>query len=204
MFTKLDLHCAYNLIRIKEGDEWKTAFHTTHGHYEYSVMPYGLTNAPAVFQSMINEVFRDMLHSHVIAYIDDILIYSDDFEQHVSHVQAVLCCLADHNLFVKLEKGEFYHPSVTFLGYVISQRGVEMDLSKASTITSWWEPANIKGLQRFLGFVNFYRHFIRNYSTIASPLTSLLKGKPQRLRWTDQARTAFQRLKQCFSSARDF
>lgn len=118
IFTKLDPRSTYNLIR-REGDEWKTAFHTTHDHYKYLVMLYGLKNAQAMFQSLINEVFRDMLNHYVIAYIDDILIYSPDLEQHITHVRAILRHLADHHLYVKLEKCEFHRPSVTFLGYII-------------------------------------------------------------------------------------
>ncbi|KAK3537129.1 hypothetical protein QTP70_002142 [Hemibagrus guttatus] len=107
-FTKLDLHSAYNLVRICEGDEWKTAFHTTHGHYEYLVMPFGLTNAPVVFQSLINGVFQDILGKWVIAYIDNILVYSTSLEEHVCHVREVLSRLQRHRLFVKPEKCEFH------------------------------------------------------------------------------------------------
>lgn len=199
IYTKLDLRSAYNLVRIREGAEWKTAFHTTHGHYEYQLMPYGLTNALAVFQSLINEVFRDMLNRYVIAYIDDILICSPDLELHIKHVRAVLRRLSEHRLYAKLKKCEFHQSSMTFLGYVISQIGVEMDMSKMSAITAWPETVTVKDLQRFLGFANFYRRFIRNYSTMASPLMSLLKGKPHHLRWTESAKRAFQLLKQCFT-----
>ncbi|KAK3563649.1 hypothetical protein QTP86_032833, partial [Hemibagrus guttatus] len=122
-FTRLDLRSAYNLIRIREGDEWKTAFHTTRGHYEYLLMPFGPTDAPAVFQALINEVFQDMLNRNIIGYIDDILIYSTSFDEHVRHVQAVLTRLQHHQLYVKLEKCKFHCASIKFLGYVISQDG---------------------------------------------------------------------------------
>lgn len=104
IFTKLDLRSAYNLIRIREGDEWKTAFSTTTGHYEYRVMPFGLANSPSVFQALINDVFRDMLNRYVIIYIDDILIYSDSLEDHLNHVRAVLQRLISHQLYAKAEK----------------------------------------------------------------------------------------------------
>ncbi|KAK3537472.1 hypothetical protein QTP70_012051 [Hemibagrus guttatus] len=201
VFTKLDLRSAYNLVHIRKGDEWKTAFHTTHGHYEYCVMPFGLTNAPAVFQALINGVFRDLLGRGVIAYIDDILVYSTSMEEHVCQVREVLARLQRFHLFVKLEKCEFHRTTVTFLGYVISPRGVEMDTNKDRAVSEWPAPATIKELQRFLGFANFYRRFIRSYSSVAAPLTSLLRGKPKKLNWTDQARAAFQRLKDCFTSA---
>ncbi|KAK3548098.1 hypothetical protein QTP70_004725 [Hemibagrus guttatus] len=200
-FTKLDLRSAYNLVRIREGDEWKTAFHTTHSHYEYLVMPFGLTNAPAVFQSLINEVFQDILGKWVIAYIDDILVYSTSLEEHVRHVRAVLSRLQQNHLYIKPEKCEFHRTTITFLGYVISRQGVEMDLTKLRAVTEWPNPTTIKDLQRFLGFANFYRRFIQNYSSVAGPLTSLLRGKPRRLCWSDQAQVAFVKLKDSFTTA---
>ncbi|KAK3539043.1 hypothetical protein QTP86_023635 [Hemibagrus guttatus] len=181
VFTKLDLRSAYNLVCIREGDEWKTAFHTTSGHYEYCVMPFGLTNAPAVFQVLINGVFQDLLGKGVIAYIDDILVYSTSLEEHVRMVREVLCRLQQHHLYVKLEKCEFHRPTVTFLGYVISRHRVEMDVVKVQAVTEW--------------------HCIRNYGSVAGLLTSLLRGKPKKLTWTDQARSAFQQLKNCFTTA---
>ncbi|KAK3507516.1 hypothetical protein QTP70_028076 [Hemibagrus guttatus] len=201
VFTKLDLRSAYNLVRIREGDEWKTAFHMNHGHYEYCVMPFGLTNAPAVFQALINEVFRDLLGRGVIAYIDDILVYSASMEEHVIQVREVLARLQQHHLYVKLEKCEFHRSKVTFLGYVISHQGVEMDTVKVQAVTGWPEPSTVRELQRFLGFANFSWRFIRNYSSVAGPLTSLLRGKPKKLSWTDQAHTAFLQLKDRFTTA---
>ncbi|KAK3571260.1 hypothetical protein QTP86_005974 [Hemibagrus guttatus] len=164
-------------------------------------MPFGLTNAPAVFQALINGVFQDLLGKGVIAYIDDILVYSKSLEEHVLHVREVLSRLQRHHLYVKLEKCEFHRTTVTFLGYVIFQRGVEMDMVKVRAVTDWPAPTTVRELQRFLGFANFYRRFIRNYSSVAGPLTSLLRGKPKRLAWTDQARAAFQQLKESFTSA---
>ncbi|KAK3515261.1 hypothetical protein QTP70_013039 [Hemibagrus guttatus] len=200
-FTRLDLRSAYNLVRICKGDEWKTAFHTTHSHYEYRVMPFGLTNAPAVFQALINGVFQDLLGKWVIAYIDDILVYSTSMEEHLCHVWEVLSRLQQHHLYIKLEKCEFHRTTVTFLGYVISRQGVEMNVVKVQAVTEWSSPTTVQELQRFLGFANFYRRFIRNYSSVAGPLTSLLSGKPKRLAWMDQARAAFQQLKDCFTTA---
>ncbi len=193
IYTKLDLRSAYNLIRIKEGDEWKTAFLTTRGHYEYQVMPYGLANAPAVFQSLFNEIFRDLLNKFVIAYIDDILIYSKTESEHMDHVKTVLTRLLKNQLYVKAEKCEFHVKQTSFLGYNISPQGVEMDNSKISAVTEWPQPTRVKELQCFLGFANFYRSFIHNYSIIAAPLTSLLKGKPSKLEWTENATLAFTR-----------
>ncbi|KAL0165801.1 hypothetical protein M9458_037645 [Cirrhinus mrigala] len=187
IYTKLDLRSAYSLIRIKEGDEWKTAFLTTRGHYEYQVMPYGLANAPAVFQSFINEILKEFINKFVIAYIDDILIYSKTEAEHVAHVRAVLSRLLETQLFVKAEKCEFHIHQTSFLGYQVSHQGVKMDSTKVQAVTDWPQPTTVKELQRFLGFANFYRRFIRDYSTIASPLTSLLKNKPKKLCWTEEA-----------------
>ncbi|XP_058234685.1 uncharacterized protein LOC131345702 [Hemibagrus wyckioides] len=160
-------------------------------------MPYG----PAVFQAFINEIFKDVIDKYVIAYIDDILIYSKSHEDQVHHVRTVLTRLRQHQLYVKSEKCEFHQETIMFLGYVISHRGVEMDNSKVQAVTEWPEPTSIKELQCFLGFANFYRRFIRNYSIIANPFTSLLRGKPKKLQWTEQARSAFKHLKQSFTTA---
>ncbi|KAI2645990.1 Transposon Tf2-6 polyprotein [Labeo rohita] len=201
IYTKLDLRSAYNLIRIKEGDEWKTAFLTTRGHYEYQVMPYGLANSPAVFQSFINEIFKDLLNKYVIAYIDDILVYSKSEEEHIKHVRTVLSRLLENQLYVKAEKCEFHVHQTSFLGYHISHQGVKMDVTKIQEVTEWPQPSTIKELQRFLGFANFYRRFIHNYSMVAAPLISLLKGKPTRLEWTEEANQAFISLKEKFTLA---
>ena len=130
IFTKLDLRSAYNLIRIREGDEWKTAFHTTTGHYEYLVMPFGLVNAPSVFQAFVNEVLCEYLGKCVNVYIDDILVYSSDLGEHVKHVRQVLNKLLKNRLYVKLEKCEFHKTEVQFLGYRVSSQGVQMDEGK--------------------------------------------------------------------------
>uniref|UniRef100_A0A3B3BMY4 Gypsy retrotransposon integrase-like protein 1 n=1 Tax=Oryzias melastigma TaxID=30732 RepID=A0A3B3BMY4_ORYME len=200
-FTKLDLRSAYNLIRIRAGDEWKTAFSTTSGHYEYLVMPFGLCNAPSVFQAFVNDVFRDLLNKFVIVYIDDILVYSDTLEEHVSHVRQVLQRLIAHRLYAKQEKCEFHQTSISFLGYVISAQGVAMDQGKVDAVLQWPQPKSVRELQRFLGFANFYRRFIRGFSTVAAPLTSLLKGGPRQLHWTPAATQAFENLKSRFSQS---
>ncbi|KAL0167181.1 hypothetical protein M9458_039025 [Cirrhinus mrigala] len=201
VFTKLDLRSAYNLVRIRAGDEWKTAFVTPTGHYEYRVMPYSLSISPSVFQTFMNEVFREFLHRFVIVYINDILIYSRDMAEHRHHVQQVLHKLREHRLYLKLEKCEFHRPSVHFLGYIISAEGVQMDQGKISVIQEWPQPLTVKELQRFLGFANFYRRFIKDYSTITAPLTSLLRGKPKTISWNPSAHEAFLHLKKIFSTA---
>ncbi|KAK9513191.1 hypothetical protein VZT92_026747 [Zoarces viviparus] len=200
IFSKLDLRNAYHLVRIREGDEWKTAFNTPKGHYEYLVMPFGLTNAPAIFQALVNDVLRDMLDRHVFVYLDDILIFSKNREEHVHHVQSVLQRLLENSLFVKAEKCEFHVPTVSFLGYIVSQGSIQMDPAKVAAVTAWPVPSSRKQLQSFLGFANFYRRFIRNYSAVASPLTALTSSKTP-FRWTSAAEETFQNLKLRFTSA---
>lgn len=202
VFTKLDLRSAYNLIRIREGDEWRTAFITLTGHYEYCIMPYGLVNAPSVFQDFIHEVLRDFLHKSVFVYIDDILIYSRSLAEHQRHVAEVLQRLRDYQLYLKAEKCSFHQPSVQFLGYTIDRSGIRMDEGKASAVRDWPIPSTIKELQRFLGFANFYRRFIHNFSTITSPsYQPSPRQKPKSLSWTPTATEAFQTLKQAFKTA---
>ncbi|KAI2650029.1 Transposon Tf2-6 polyprotein [Labeo rohita] len=200
-YTKLDLRSAYNLIRIREGDEWKTAFSTTSGHYEYRVMPFGLANSPSYFQAFVNEVFRDMLNRWVIVYIDDILVFSNTYADHVQHVRAVLQRLIQHKLYAKEEKCQFHQECVSFLGYIISPEGVAMDDTKVNAVRNWPRPKTLKELQRFLGFSNFYRRFIRHFSTVAAPLTSMVKKGETRLSWSSDALQAFHELRQRFTSA---
>ncbi|KAI2645968.1 Transposon Tf2-8 polyprotein [Labeo rohita] len=201
VFTKLDLRSAYNLVCIHEGDEWKTAFITPTGHYEYQVMPYGLSISPSVFQTFMNKVFREFLHRFVVVYIDDILIYSRNMAEHHQHVQQVLHKLRHHQLYLKLEKCEFHKSSVQFLDYNINSEGVLLDQGKVDAIQNWPQPDSMKALQCFLGFANFYRRFIKDHSSIIAPLTSLLRGKPRRLTWDPTAHEAFQHIKKLFSTA---
>ncbi|KAI2646182.1 Transposon Tf2-9 polyprotein [Labeo rohita] len=200
-FTKLDLRSAYNLVRIREGDEWKTAFITPTGHYETLVMPFGLCNSPAAFQHFINDVLQDMLGRWCYAYLDDILIYSRTLEEHTQHVRAVLQRLLAHQLFCKLEKCAFHQHTTTFLGFVISAQGVAMDPQKLEAVRSWPLPTSLKQLQRFLGFANFYRRFIRGFSSTAAPLTALTKPSRGEFQLTPEAIQAFKTLCSQFTSA---
>ncbi|KAI2643813.1 Transposon Tf2-9 polyprotein [Labeo rohita] len=200
-FTKLDLRSAYNLVRIREGDEWKTAFITPTGHYETLVMPFGLCNSPSVFQQFINDVLRDMLGRWCYAYLDDILVYSKTLEEHTQHVRAVLRRLLAHQLFCKLEKCAFHQHSTTFLGFVISSQGVAMDPQKLEAVRSWPLPTSLKQLQRFLGFANFYRRFIQGFSATAAPLTALTKPSRGEFQLTPEAIQAFKKLCHLFTTA---
>jgi hypothetical protein len=196
-FTALDLKGAYNLIRMKEGEEWKTAFRTTLGHYEYLVMPFGLTNAPATFQTMIDWILRDHIGSIVVVYLDDILIYSKTLEEHKGHVHTILQILQDNKLLVEPEKCEFHKQKVKFLGHEITPGQIRMDPDKLRTIQDWPTPNNLKEVRAFLGFANYYRRYIQNYGRIAIPLTDLTK-QDQDFQWNEKAERAFQTLKESF------
>ncbi|KAK3550598.1 hypothetical protein QTP70_000675 [Hemibagrus guttatus] len=149
----------------------------------------------------MHEVLRDFLHRFVLVYIDDILIYSRSMADHQHHVMEVLRRLRSHHLFLKAEKCLFHQPSVQFLGYVIDRSGVRMDETKVAAVRDWPRPTSVKELQRFLGFANFYRRFIRGYSSVTSPLTNLLRNKPKSLTWNPTALQAFDTLKQAFTTA---
>ena len=200
VFSKIDLRGAYNLVRIKPGDEWKTAFRTRYGHFEYKVMPFGLTNAPAVFQHMMNDIFREYLDHFVVIYLDDILVFSSSMEKHTQQVRLVLAKLREHGLYAKSEKCEFDRSSVEFLGYVISPNGIMMDTKKVRTVQEWATPTRMKEVQSFLGFANFYRRFIKGFSTIAAPLVALTR-KDTSFQWTTATQHAFETLKEAFTSA---
>uniref|UniRef100_A0A674PMU1 Gypsy retrotransposon integrase-like protein 1 n=1 Tax=Takifugu rubripes TaxID=31033 RepID=A0A674PMU1_TAKRU len=200
VFSKLDLRSAYHLVQIREGDEWKTAFNTPLGHFEYLVMPFGLTNAPAVFQALINDVLRDMLNKFIFVYLDDILIFSESEEEHVQHVRLVLQRLLENRLFVKAEKCDFHTTSISFLGFVVARGQLSPDPAKVRAVMEWPTPSSRRQLQQFLGFANFYRRFIRDYSKVAAPLTRLTSTLLS-FRWTPEAETAFNRLKVLFSSS---
>ncbi|QRW18770.1 Retrotransposable element Tf2 protein [Rhizoctonia solani] len=152
IFTKLDLRWGYNNVRIKEGDEWKTAFRTKYGLFEYLVMPFGLTNAPAAFQHFMNDLFRDLIDVTVVIYLDDILIFSEKTEDHPAHVREVLSRLMKNQLFCKLSKCHFHVTTVDYLGIVISPDGFSMDQKKIEAVTSWPTPRTVKQVQAFLGF----------------------------------------------------
>ena len=201
VFSKIDLRGAYNLVHIKPGDEtWKTAFRTRSGHFEYKVMPFGLTNAPAVFQHMMNHIFREYLDHFVVIYLDDILVFSSNMEEHTRHVRLILAKLREHGLYAKSEKCEFDQTSMEFLGYVISPSRIRMDTRKVATIQDWPIPTRLKEVQSFLGFANFYRRFIDRFSTLVQPLIALTrKGVP--FMWTSATQRAFDALKKAFISA---
>ncbi|KAM3474855.1 hypothetical protein MY5147_004055 [Beauveria neobassiana] len=199
VFTKIDLKDAYRRIRIREGDEWKTAFRCRYGHFEYTVMPFGLTNAPATFQEYVNETLHGLIDFSCIAYLDDILIYSEDPAAHTQHVREVLERLLNAGLYANLAKCEFGITTVTFLGFGVSPEGVHMERSRIEDIAAWPLPRSVKEVQAFIGFANFYRRFIRNFSRIVKPLTDISRvGRTGPITLDHEQIAAFERLKRAF------
>lgn len=157
-FTSLDIRWGYNNVRMKEGDEWKAAFHTNRGSFEPLVMFFGLCNLPSTFQMMMNEIFHDLIsEGKVVIYIDDILIFTKTLEEHKEIVSKVLAQLQQHHLYLKPSKCKFYQTHLSFLGLIISLNHVEMDPIKVAGVAAWPEPTKKKEVQSFLGFINFYR-----------------------------------------------
>jgi len=153
---------------MKEGDEWKTAFKTKFGLYEWLVMPFGLTNAPSTFMRLMNHVLRTFIGKFVVVYFDDILIYSRTMEEHVEHIKIVLEVLRTEKLYANLEKCTFCTDKVVFLGFVVSGQGVEVDESKVEAIQNGPTPVNVSQVRSFHGLAGFYRRFVKNFSTIAA------------------------------------
>jgi len=200
-FTKMDLKNGFHLIRVKEGDELKTAFRARYGLFEFQVMPFGLTNAPSTFQVM-NHVLSDMLDVGVLAYMDDILVYADTEEGHDRTVKEVLKRLQNNGLAVALEKCVWKATEVEFLGYIIGRNGIRMAEDKVQAELDWKTLESLMEVQLFLGFANFYRRFIQNYSRVTRPLTELTKKEVgKEWAWNQQAESAFQELKHCFTTA---
>ena len=199
-FTKLVFRSGYHQICVAQGDEYKTAFKTHHGLYEFLVMPFGLTNAPASFQGMMNTIFASLLRKCVLVFMDDILIYSNTLEDHVQHLSQVFQIIKQHHFLIKKSKCSFAQRDIEYLGHVISGKGVATEPSKIVVVQQWPTPSNIKQLRGFLGITGYYRKFIKNYSMLSRPLTLLLKkGTP--FVWTSSTKTAFQMLKKALTEA---
>ncbi|QRV84430.1 Transposon Ty3-G Gag-Pol polyprotein [Ceratobasidium sp. AG-Ba] len=180
IFSKFDLKWGYNLVRIKEGDEWKTAFKTRYGLFEYLVMPFGLTNAPATFQHFMNDIFRDILDIYVIIYLDDILVFSKNKEEHEQHVREVLSRLQRHNLYCNLAKCFFSVEEIDYLGLIVSPEGIRVDPAKVVKAIDWSVPSKVVQVQD-------------------SPLQPDKKNHPWE--WTDECAAAFEQLKEALRSA---
>jgi len=179
-FTKLDIRNAFHLIRIKEGNEFKTAFRTRYGQFKYRVMPFGLTNAPGTFQAYIDDCLRPYIDDFTVCYLDDILIYSNNEKEHEDHVRKVLQCPQEFGLYCKAEKCQFGVREVGFLGFVINSDGIDMESDRISTIEDWPSPESVWDVQVLLGFTNFYRRFNRKHAKVTAPISNLVKTQGTR------------------------
>jgi hypothetical protein len=200
MFSKIDLRSGYFQLKIREHDIPKTAFFTRYGSYEYTVMPFRLTNAPSYFMNMMNKLFMEFLDKFVVVFIDDILIYSKSNEEHEKHLHAILEKLREHKLYAKFSKCEFWLSEVGFLGHIVTKDGIAVDLAKVNAVTEWEPPKNVGEIRSFLGLAGYYQRLIENLSKIAKPMTELLK-KEKKFEWTEGCENSFQELKKRLVSA---
>ncbi|KAK9148304.1 hypothetical protein Scep_007061 [Stephania cephalantha] len=198
-FTKLDLRSGYYQVRIAAGDVPKTAMVTRYGSFEYLVMPFGLTNAPATFCNLMNDVLKEFIDRFVVVYLDDIVIYSQNLQDHVDHLRKVLTTLRANHLYVKKEKCEFAAQTISFLSHVVGQGQLQMDPEKVRAIMEWPNPTKVTELRSFLGLANYYRRFVEGYSRRVAPLTDLLK-KDRAWAWTDRCDQAMAELRQVIAS----
>jgi hypothetical protein len=200
VFSKIDLKSGYHQIKIREGDEWKTAFKTKFGLYEWLVMPFGLTNAPSTFMRLMNHVLRHFIGKFVVVYFDDILVYSLNMHEHIEHLKSVLQVLREEKLYANLEKCTFCQSEVTFLGFVVSAQGVKVDEEKIKAIRDWPTPKCMSDVRSFHGLASFYRRFVPNFSTLAAPLNEIVK-KNVAFKWEQDQEDAFNTLKEKLMNA---
>ena len=198
--TKIDIIAAFNSLRMHPDSEALTTFITSMGAYLYKVMPFGLTNGPASWQHYINDILFEYLNDFAQAYMDDILIYSKSLKKHEEHVRKVLSRLREAGLYVDIDKCDFHVQETAFLGVIVSTQGIKMDPRKVQVILDWTRPTTLKQVQSFIGFCNFYRRFIRNFSHITKPLHKLAQ-KDFKFEWTSACQTAFDEMKKAITSA---
>ena len=198
LFTKMDLRWGYNNVRIKEGDEWKAAFMTLEGSFEPTVMFFRLTNSPATFQAMINELLRDLINTGKVAvFIDDVIVGMESEEGHDELVAEVIKRLEENDLYVEPEKCKWKVKEVGFLGVVIGPEGIKMEEEKVKDVLEWPMPKSVKDVQKFLGLANYYHQFIEGFATVVRPLHDLVK-KDKKWEWMERQEKAFKELKEQF------
>nr|GEX90540.1 putative reverse transcriptase domain-containing protein [Tanacetum cinerariifolium] len=179
VYSKIDLRPGYHQLRVREEYIPKTAFRTRYGHYEFHVMPFSLTNAPAVFMNLMNRVCKPYLDKFVIVYIDDILIYSKDEKEHKERLKVILELLKKEELYAKFSKCEFWIPKVQFLSHVIDSQGIHVDPAKIESVKDWASPKSPTEIRQFLGLAGYYRRFIEGFLKIAKPMTKLTQKKKE-------------------------
>jgi hypothetical protein len=199
-FTCIDMRAGFHQVRLKPGEEYKTAFQTHCGHYEFRVMAFGLTGAPGTFQEAVNSTLSPCLRKFVLVFFDDILIYSATYADHLLHIKLVFELLAQDKWKIKLSKCTFAQRQINYLGHVISEHGVGTDPKKIEAISNWPSPQNAKELRNFLGLAGYYRKFVRHFGVISKPLTDLLK-KSVIFVWTSEHEKSFCALKQALCSS---
>ena len=193
VFSKIDLRSRYHQIKIRPEDIPKTAFSTRYGLYEYLVISFGLTNAPAYFIYLVNSVLMPELDKFMVVFIDDILVYYDKSEDHEEHLRVVLTRLREHKLYAKFSKCEFWLKKVPFLCHVLSEDGISVDPGKVQEVMDWKAPTSVHEVQSFLGLVGYYRRFIPDFSKIVKPMTRLLQ-KDEKFVWTLEREAVFHTL----------
>jgi hypothetical protein len=200
VFSKIDLRSGYQQIRIRPEDIPKTTFTTRYELFEYLVMSFGLMNAPAHFTYLMNSVFMSGLDNFVVVFIDDILIYSKNEEEHARHLRIVLTRLREHQLYAKFSKYAFWLEEIQFLGHVLSANGIAVDPSKVKDILEWKPPTTVHQVRSFLGLAGYYRRFIPGFSKLVKPITSLLKNDTK-FHWSSRCNEAFEQLKVLLTTA---
>lgn len=205
LFSTLDLTSGYFQVAMNEEDRAKTAVTTPFGLFEWSRMPFGLSNAPATFQRLMGVVLGDLTFDVLLIYLDDIIVFSKDFDSHCERLEIVFNRLRQHGLKLKPSKCFLFKPEVKFLGHLISSEGIQVDGEKTQALETWPAPKNVKELRQVLGFMSYYRRFVPGFAQLAQPLHALVgksgKGKVMEpFTWTSECQTAFDRLKQCLMS----
>ena len=200
LFSKIDLRSSYHQVRIKDEYIHKTTFRTRDVHYEFVVVPFGLTNPPTTFMCLMNSVFSRYLDKFVLVFLDDILVYSKNEEEHEEHLRLTLQLLKEHHLYENMRKCDFYRDIIKYLSHIISEEGISMDPKKIEAITNWPTPRNVTDVRSFMGLAGYYRRFIEGFSKVAYAITSLQK-KGVKFEWTSKCEESFQWLKNLLTSA---